>query len=86
MYVAAALSSLADVDAVTIAFTRLGARTGEWQVPAAAVTTAVVTNTLVKLGITVIAGAGKFRWYAGGTLSVMALLAALVGVATFVQF
>jgi uncharacterized membrane protein (DUF4010 family) len=45
MYVAAALAGLADVDAVTIAFTRLGPEMGGWQAPAAAVTIAVVTNT-----------------------------------------
>jgi uncharacterized membrane protein (DUF4010 family) len=86
MYVAAALSSLADVDAVTIAFTHVGSRSGEWQTPAAAVTIAVVTNTLVKLGIAVFAGVGKFRWYVGGALAVMAVMAALVGMVVFTRF
>jgi len=85
MYAAAALSSLVDVDAVTIAFTHVGSRSGEWQVPAGAITTAVITNTLVKLGIAVSAGAGKFRWYVGGALGIMALLAAVVGMAVFTQ-
>jgi uncharacterized membrane protein (DUF4010 family) len=86
MYVAAALSSLANVDAVTIAFTHLGSRSGEWQMPAAAVTMGVVANTLVKLGIAMFAGVGKFRWYVGGALAVMAVLAALVGVVVFTRF
>jgi uncharacterized membrane protein (DUF4010 family) len=86
MYVAAMLSSLADVDAVTIAFTHVGSRSGAWQAPAAAVTTAVVTNTFIKLGIAVFAGAGTFRWYVGGALAVMAVVAALVGVTVFTRF
>lgn len=83
MYVAAALAALADVDAVTLAFARLGPDTGGWQVPAAAVTVAVVTNTLVKLGIALVAGGQPFRHYVATALGVMALLGTLTGIAVF---
>jgi uncharacterized membrane protein (DUF4010 family) len=84
MYVAAALSAIADVDAVTIAFTRLGATHGGWQAPAAAVTIALVTNTLVKMGIAVAAGSVHFRHYVAAALGVMATLGAVAGAFTFI--
>jgi uncharacterized membrane protein (DUF4010 family) len=69
-YAAAAISSLADVDAVTIAFARLGAGPTDWQVPAAAVSLGVVINTLVKLAVGLARGTGEFRrrlsWALGG--------------------
>jgi uncharacterized membrane protein (DUF4010 family) len=86
MYVAAALAGLADVDAVTIAFTRLGPDTGGWQAPAAAVTIAVVMNTLVKLGIALVAGAEQFRLYVATALGIMAILGAGVGTVLFTRF
>jgi hypothetical protein len=76
----------AGVDAVTIAFTRLGPETGGWQAPAAAVTIAVVTNTLVKLGIALTAGAEKFRQYVTTALGIMAILGAGVGAVVFARF
>src|SRR5262249_41580707 len=84
LYVAAAFSALADVDAVTIAFTRLGPGASGWQVPAAAVTIAVVTNTLVKLGIALATGARRFRLYVTLALGVSAVLGALAGTIVFV--
>lgn len=86
MYVAAALSATIDVDAVTIAFTRSGALTGQWQTPAAAITIAVVVNTVVKLTIALIAGAGRFRWYVAIALAIMAIVGTLVGVLVFIRF
>ena len=85
MYIAAGLSAIVDVDAVTIASTRSGARLGQWQTPAAVVTTAVVVNTVVKIGIASIAGAGWFRWYVASALAVMAIVGALVGVLVFIH-
>ena len=79
IYVAAALAALADVDAVSIAVTRLGAGTSDWQVPATAVTVALVTNTLVKLGISLAMGAGGFRRYVAIALGLTAAAGALVG-------
>jgi uncharacterized membrane protein (DUF4010 family) len=77
MYVAAGLSSLADVDAVAIAFARLGASAAEWRAPATAIAFAVVTNTLTKLVISLVMGAGVFRRYVATALGVMAVAGVL---------
>jgi uncharacterized membrane protein (DUF4010 family) len=84
-YAAAGLSAVADVDAVTIAFARLGPGSSAWQVPAAAVTVAAVANTLVKLGISVGMGAGRFRRYVAVSLGVMAAVGGAVGVVVYVS-
>lgn len=83
MYVVAALSAVADVDAITLATVRLGSETGQWRVAAIAIVIAVVSNTLVKLGISLVAGAGRFRWYTAMTLGVMAGIGMAVGVLFF---
>jgi uncharacterized membrane protein (DUF4010 family) len=80
MLVAAALSALADVDAVSIALVRLGPVAGGWRDTAAAVTVALVVNTLVKLGIAVVLGRGKFRSYVAVALGIMAAAGVLAGV------
>jgi uncharacterized membrane protein (DUF4010 family) len=85
-YAAAALSAVADVDAVTIAFSRLGPGAAGWQMPAAAVTVAAVTNTLVKLGIAVGMGSGRFRRYAAVSLGAMAVAGAAAGIVTYLMF
>jgi uncharacterized membrane protein (DUF4010 family) len=85
-YAAAALSAVVDVDAVTIALSRLGPGATGWQTAAAAVTVAAVTNTLVKLGIAVGMGAGRFRRYAAVSLGAMAVAGAAAGVVTYVMF
>ena len=85
-FAAAGLSAVADVDAVTIAFSRLGPGSTAWQMPAAAVTVAAVTNTLVKLGIAVVMGAGRFRRYAALSLGAMAAAGAAAGVVVYVAF
>ncbi len=78
LYLAAALAALADVDAVTIAFSRLSAEAAAWH----AITIAVVTNTLVKLAVATVMGGGKFRFYVVTALGMTALVGALAG--TFV--
>ncbi len=85
-YAASALSAVADVDAVTIAFSRLGPGADEWRTPAAAVTVAAVTNTLVKLGLGVFLGAGRFRRQMAVTLGLMAAAGAAAGVAVYLRF
>jgi uncharacterized membrane protein (DUF4010 family) len=75
-YLAAGLSAVADVDAVTIAFSRLGPGDTAWRVPAAAVAVAAVANTLVKLGIGVGLGAGRFRRYIVISLGATAVVGA----------
>ncbi len=85
-YVTAALAAIADVDAVTLALTRSGASLGLWQTPAALVTTALVVNTVVKLGIASVVGSGHFRWQVASALAGMALVGALAGVLVFMRF
>jgi uncharacterized membrane protein (DUF4010 family) len=85
-YGAAALSGVADVDAVTIAFSRLGQGSDGWRTPAAAVTLAAVVNTLVKLGLAVGFGAGRFRLKVALALAVVALSGAAVGAVVYLRF
>jgi len=84
IYVAAALSSLADVDAVAIALTSLGSQKADWTASALAVSIAMVTNTLVKLGIAVSMGAGSFRPQVAVALGGMAVVGAVSAVLVFV--
>lgn len=75
----AAISSLVDVDAIAIAFARGGPGSTEWKIPAAAVVVAMVTNTLVKLGIGVAIGRGSFRREVALGLGAMAVVGAAAG-------
>ncbi len=84
MYLAAALSALVDVDAVSLAITQMAPATLGWQAAAIGVTIASVTNTLVKLAIAVTAGAGAFRVRVAAALGVMAAVGALAGLVLFV--
>lgn len=86
VYAASAISGLADVDAVTIAFSRLGAGVDAWRTPAAAVTLAAIVNTLVKLGLGVTLGAGRFRRNVAGALGAMALAGAVAGAVVYLRF
>lgn len=85
IFAVAAVSAAADVDAVTIAFTQLGARDGMWRVPAAAIAMAAVINTLVKLGIAWLRGAGTFRTRVAAALGAMALAGAAAGVVVYLR-
>lgn len=80
---AAVLSAVVDVDAVTIAFTQLGPGSDAWRAIAATISIAVVTNTLVKLGIALVAGAPGFRRTVGVALGVMAIAGALSGLVVY---
>jgi len=71
-FVTAALASVADVDAVTIAFTRLGPGESLWRTSAAAISVAAVMNTLVKLGLGWARGSPLFRRSLGFALGAMA--------------
>ncbi len=85
MFVAAALSSLADVDAVTIAYTKLGPGSSAWAVPAAAITLAVVANTIVKAAIGIWRGTGEFRRHLALVLGAMALVGAVAGLVVYLR-
>ncbi len=84
LYLAAAVSAVADVDAPTIALARLGPGAGGWRGPAAAIGVAAVTNTLVKLGLAAGFGTGRFRGYTAAALGAMSLLGAVAVAAMFV--
>jgi uncharacterized membrane protein (DUF4010 family) len=86
VYAASAISGLADVDAVTIAFSRLGPGADAWRTPAAAVTLAAVVNTLVKLGLGVALGAGRFRRHVAVALGMMAVAGAAAGAVVYLRF
>ena len=85
-YAAAALSGVADVDAVTIAFSRLGPGGDAWRTPAAPVTLAAVVNTLVKLGIAVVFGAGRFRRYVAVAMGLVAAAGLAAGAVVFLRY
>ncbi|HVM98030.1 MAG TPA: DUF4010 domain-containing protein [Candidatus Acidoferrales bacterium] len=77
VYLAAVVGSLVDVDAVSIALAREGGPATATAV-AAAIIVAIVTNTVVKLGIAVVMGRGSFRIHVAAALG----LIATVGLAT----
>ncbi len=79
MYATAALSSLADVDAVAIAFAHMGDSSDQLRIAALGVTIALVTNTLSKLAIGLFIGHGQFRRDLAVALSLMAVVGALCG-------
>ena len=85
IFAVAAVSAAADVDAVTIAFTQLGARDEMWRTPAAAIALAAVINTLVKLGIAWWRGAGSFRPRVTAALGAMAAAGALAAVVVYLR-
>jgi uncharacterized membrane protein (DUF4010 family) len=55
-------------------------------VPAAAVTVAAVTNSLVKLGIAVATGSPRFRRYVGVSLAATAVVGAAAGLLVYWRF
>lgn len=82
MYAAAALSGAVDVDAPTVAFARLA---GAPAPAVGAITIALVANTLVKLGLAVGFGAGRFRHEVARALAVMAGAGLLVGAGVWLR-
>jgi uncharacterized membrane protein (DUF4010 family) len=70
----AAVLGLTDVDALTLSMARMSS-TGMTPASTAAmaITVGIIVNTLVKLGIAMIAGRGRFRPLAGTGLAAMAL-------------
>jgi uncharacterized membrane protein (DUF4010 family) len=84
MFATAAVGSAADVDAVTIAFTRIGAASAAWRDPAAAISLAMVVNTFVKLALAWTRGAPVFRRDMAMALTAMAAAGLVAGAAVFV--
>jgi uncharacterized membrane protein (DUF4010 family) len=81
VYVAAALSGIADVDAITIALIRSGP--GDWRVAAFGVSLALVVNTLFKLGLAVAFGTAEFRLRVSTALGGIALAGGAAAAVTF---
>lgn len=78
VYAASVVSGLADVDALTIALTRLGPGTAGWRTVVLAITTAAIANNLVKVGLAVFRGTGAFRSLVALSLGAMSGGALLV--------
>ncbi|HET7219332.1 MAG TPA: DUF4010 domain-containing protein [Vicinamibacterales bacterium] len=83
IFTSAAVLGLTDVDALTLSMARDVAQTVTPAVAAAAIATGVLTNTAMKLGLTVLLGSRRFAMIAGGAL---ALMLAALGVALAVWF
>lgn len=77
LYGSTALLGLADVDALTLSLAQLTTAGTAVDITARALTIGVLANTLVKLGMTLVIGRGRFRALAGAGLAAMAM--ALIG-------
>jgi len=71
LYASAVLAGLADVDAITLSLTELHGSGAEASVVATGITLAVVTNTLVKAGMAVVAGGWPLGRRVGAALLVV---------------
>jgi uncharacterized membrane protein (DUF4010 family) len=67
LFVSGAILGLTDVDALTISMAR-GVHRDDWTVAAQALSIGIVSNTLLKVTVSVLLGAGGFRWFAAGGL------------------
>ncbi len=63
---------LTDVDALTLSMTRSVSSGTPVDAAARAITIGIVANSLMKSGIAVVVGSGRFRWQAGAALLAMA--------------
>ena len=69
----AAVLGLTDVDALTYTMARLGGAEGATAVAARAIAVGILSNTVLKLGITLVAGARDFKRMAGIGLAALAV-------------
>ncbi len=83
VYAVAFASGLADVDALTLSVSRFARDGLDLQVASIAIIVAVVTNTLVKIGLTAIAGSAAMMRHAARALIVVAIAGAASAAATF---
>ncbi len=74
----AALLGLTDMDALTLSMTRLAEDAGQLHVAASAIGIGVIANTVLKLGVALVLGAGSYRLRAVASLL---LLGAASGIA-----
>lgn len=79
LFASAAVLGLTDVDALTLSMSRAAAGGTPIEMAARAIAIGIIANTVVKLGLVVGIGRGKFRIYAGlGLLLIAAALAAVL--------
>jgi uncharacterized membrane protein (DUF4010 family) len=79
VFTSAAILGLTDVDALTVSMTRDVATTLSPEVAATGVAIGVLTNTAMKLGLSLVFGSRRFKLIAGGALALMFVaLAALL--------
>jgi uncharacterized membrane protein (DUF4010 family) len=80
-YLAAGVTSLVDVDAVSIAFARGASGGGDPGHAATGITIALIVNTLFKLGVAIGMGEASFRRFTALGLGMMAIAGALSALA-----
>lgn len=71
VYTSAAVLGLTDVDALTLSMTRDVARTASPAIAATAIAIGVLTNTGMKLGLSLVLGSPRFKAVAGGALAIL---------------
>jgi uncharacterized membrane protein (DUF4010 family) len=71
VFTSAAVLGLTDVDALTVSMTRESAQTVSPSAAAVGIAIGVLTNTAMKLGLSLFFGTAAFRAIAGGALAVM---------------
>lgn len=84
LYASAAVLGLTDVDALTLSMSRLVTSGTPAELAAKAIVVGILANTVVKLGLVLGIGRGKYRIWAGVGLLLMA--AALAAAITFTVF
>ena len=73
VYGSAALLGLTDVDALTVSMARGAAYTVSLEAAAIAIGIGALSNTVLKLGLAVVLGRGRFRTVTAGVLAMMAI-------------
>jgi uncharacterized membrane protein (DUF4010 family) len=67
LLISGAILGLTDVDALTISMAR-GIQTTDWNIAAQALCIGILSNTLLKTGVALILGQGRFRWFVAAGL------------------
>ncbi|HSQ46031.1 MAG TPA: DUF4010 domain-containing protein, partial [Lutibacter sp.] len=63
IYVSSAISALTDIDAIAISVSKLGGATMDLLIAQNAILLAAMSNTIVKIGITVFTGSQQLKKY-----------------------
>jgi uncharacterized membrane protein (DUF4010 family) len=76
LLVSGAVLGLTDMDALTISMAR-GSHGATLEIAAQALSIGILSNTVLKATVSLVLGAGGFRWFAGGGLAVLGATLAL---------